>query len=147
MERNDSKKLKITAGLVAAAVIGLTMQAEGARRNITACGAERALVYGSVDGTWVQRTAKLVANDPAAAAEIARIATSESVDSWRRGLALDALAQAGSGAAQAAMRTALTSPAVQADPAYPLMVARLYTNTARHARSVPSLTAPRRRGE
>ena len=151
MERNDQKKLKVTAGLVAAAVIGLTMQAHGARGKLTAATAERALVYGSVDATWTQRAAALIAADPAAASEFGRIAASTSVDGVRRGLALDALALAGTDAAQAAMRDALSAPATQADPTYPLLLVRLgkleSAASARHARNVPSLTASRRRGE
>jgi hypothetical protein len=125
MERNDGKKLKVTAGLVAAGVIGLTMQAQGARHNLTPGAAEHALVYGHVDATWVQRTGKLAADNPELAKELGRIAQSTSLDGVRRGQALDALAQAGSDEAQKAMRDALAARAVMADPTYPLLVTRL----------------------
>ena len=125
MERNDSKKLKVTVGLVAVGVIGLTVQAEGARKNLTPEGAERALVYGHVDASWVKRTGKLAAQNPQLAAELGRITQSTKLDGVRRGQALDALAQAGSDAAQKAMRDALAAPSVMADPTYPMLVTRL----------------------
>jgi hypothetical protein len=125
MERNDGKKLKITIAAVAIGVVGLTVQAEGARKTMSASEAERTLVYGTPDGKWTSQAARLAAADDAVAVELGRIAQSTSVDDARRGMALDALAQAGSDAAQSSLRDALSSPALRNDPAYPLFVVRL----------------------
>jgi hypothetical protein len=125
MDRNDSRKLKVTAGLVAAGVIGLTVQAQGGRNTMNADAAERNLVYGQVDASWVKRTSKLVQAEPELAARLERIAISKSVDDVRRGQVLDALAQAGTEPAQKAMRETLAALQQQGDPVYPVLLARL----------------------
>jgi hypothetical protein len=128
MDRNDSKKLKVTAGLVAAGVIGLTVQAQGGRNCMTASTAERTLVYGHVDSEWAKRTAKLVQAEPELATRLANIAISNAVDDVGRGLVLDALAQAGSDAAQEAMRETLA--ALHDDAVYPALLTSLGQLTA-----------------
>jgi hypothetical protein len=125
MERNDGKKLKVTAGLVAAGVIGLTVQAQGGRNTMNAAAAEHTLVYGHVDREWVKRTSKLVEAEPELAQRLERIAVSTSVDDVRRGQVLDALAQAGTEPAQKAMRETLTALAQHEDAVYPLLLTKL----------------------
>jgi hypothetical protein len=144
MQRNDSKKLKITTGAVAAAVIGLTVQAHGHRNDITGAVAEHTLVYGHVDSDWIKRTSKLIAAEPDMAARLERIAVSNGVDDVRRGQVLDALAQAGSEPAQKAMRETLT--ALDHEPVYPVLLARLGQLTTPSAETLSYVSVQRMRG-
>jgi hypothetical protein len=143
MDRNDSLKLKITTGAVAAAVIGLTVQAHGHRNDMTAATAEHTLVYGQVNSDWVNRTGKLIAAEPELAARLEHIAVSNAVDDVRRGQVLDALAQAGCEPAQKAMRETLTT--LNREPVYPMLLARLGQLTAPSAETLSYVSVQRMR--
>jgi hypothetical protein len=145
MERNDGRKLKITTGLVAAAVIGLTVQAQGGHNDMNADMAEHTLVYGRVDQAWIARTSQLVAAQPELAARLGRIASSNAVDDVRRGQVLDALARAGSDSAEKAMRESLTALSTAGDPVYPVLLGKLGQLTAPSAETLSYVSVQRMR--
>jgi hypothetical protein len=127
MERKSGKAMKITIGLVGAGLLAASvLEAHGgARAPMTVDAAARTLVYGGETADWVDRAAALVAEDGEAARALGRVAEATNVDGVARARALDALGRAGSSDAQEAMRHALSSPALRADAAYPMLVARL----------------------
>ena len=127
MERQSRLAMKITMGLVGgglwAASLASTAASTGA--PLTVDGATRALVYGTGDARFGERLATLAGSNAEAARAIGRVAAAANVDGRTRERALAALEAAGTTEAQAAMRAALSSPAAQADAAYPMLVARL----------------------
>jgi HEAT repeat protein len=71
------------------------------------------------------RAVGLLRADDALCAELGALAGEEGLSSAGRGLVLDLLASAGTPAAQAALRSALSADRVRADPKFPLLFQRL----------------------
>jgi hypothetical protein len=128
MERKSRFAMKITMGLVGAglwAASFATTAAGGQRAPLSIDVATRGLIYGTSDARFDDRMAALVASNAEAARAIGNVAAAKNVDGRARARALAALQLAGTSDAQSAMRAALSAPAVQADAAYPMLVARL----------------------
>ena len=121
---DDGRKLMVSIAIVVAVVTALGAFA-GTHAVYTIDDAEYALVNGPVNEQWVQRTSALLAENPQLADRLARLAQSSTIDSLQRGMVLAALARTGRGVEQHAMVTALATPALEADPAYPFLLARL----------------------
>jgi hypothetical protein len=124
MENKNRLMMKITMG-VAAAGLSLLSLLPAPNAPMSQADTERALVYGRADSGWTARAAELAAADGDFATQLGRIAESDRSDSLGRGHVLDALARAGTPAAQKAMQATLRAPAVTADGAYALLVSRL----------------------
>ena len=123
MGTKSTKWMKLTMGAAAAGLSILSLL-PAPDAPMTEDGAARALVLNRADDAWTRRAVELTNEDPAFAARLAQLAESDQVDGIGRGHVLDALARAGTPAAQQAMRAALTAPAVAQDGAYAILVAR-----------------------
>ncbi len=121
---SDGRKLVVSIVVVLAAVTALTIFS-GSHPTFTTTDAEYALATGPVSEQWVERTSALLADNPQLADRLARLIQSSTIDGLQRGMALDALARTGHEVEQSAMIAALSSPALQNDPAYPSLLARL----------------------
>ena len=127
METTKSRlMMKITLGVAAAGLSVLSLlPAQFGTAPMNEDETAKALVYGRANDAWTARAAELAASDNAFAAKLGQLAQRDGADSLSRDHVLDALAKAGTPAAQKAMRVTLRTPAVEADGAYAMMVARL----------------------
>lgn len=124
MENKSSLMMKITLG-VAAAGLSILSVLPAPSAPMSEDETAKALVYGRANDAWTGRAAMLAASDSAFAAKLGQLAQRDGADSLSRDRVLDALAKAGTPAAQRAMRATLRAPAVAADGTYALLVARL----------------------
>ncbi|HEX4460795.1 MAG TPA: hypothetical protein VIA18_22605 [Polyangia bacterium] len=126
METKNRLMMKITLGVAAAGLSILSLlPAQLGPAPMNEDETAKALVYGRANDAWTTRAADLATSDGAFAAKLGQLAQRDGADSLSRDRVIDALAKAGTPAAQKAMRATLRTPAVKADGAYALMVARL----------------------
>ena len=124
MENKSRLMMKITLG-VAAAGLSILSLLPAPSAPMSEDETAKALVYGRANDAWTERAAMWAASDNAFATKLGQLAQRDGADSLSRDRVLEALAKAGTPAAQQAMRTTLRSPTVAADGTYALLVARL----------------------
>lgn len=136
MNTKSERAMKITLGIVGGALAALMMlPSGGAARVNTVDDAARALLYGKTDAHWTATVAKMAAADAVAARQLGRLAESANVDSLQRARVLDALEQAATPAADAALFQALCTTSARNDGTYPLLVAGVHGAPSRQGRA------------
>ena len=132
MSSKSEKARKITLAVVGGALAALMMFPSAAKPSLTVDDAARSLIYGKADATWTARAAEMAKSDAVAATNLRKLAESTNVDSLGRAKVLDALAQAGTPAAEAALFQALCSTSARNDGTYPLLMAGLDGGSPTH---------------
>jgi hypothetical protein len=124
MGPRNTLMMKLTMGAAAAGLSLLSLM-PSSRAERTTDHAVRELVYGRADAAWTRDASAMATMSPAFAEELARLCESNEVGPLGRSRAIEALAQSGTPEAQTTLRAVLDRDAVQADAAYPLLMARL----------------------
>jgi hypothetical protein len=113
-------------GVAAAGLSIVTMMpASASRREPSPELTVQKLVYGNPDRAWTRPAAELATVDAGFAERLARVAGSEEAGALGRAAAFEALADAGTPAAQTAMRDALATASLRTDPDYAALLLRL----------------------